>query len=117
MDPATQTQTDLGCFSVSLAVKDIHKSLAFYEALGFEKLDGNLEQNWIILKNGEARIGLFQGMFDSDLLTFNPSNLRDIEAGLKEKGIAIDKPTEGDDGPCHMTLTDPDGRTILLDQH
>ena len=106
----------LGHFSVSLAVKDIRKSLAFYEALGFETLDGDVEQNWLILKSGEAKIGLFQGMFDDDLLTFNPSDARVLEQALKDKGIQPETAIEGDEGPAHFTLKDPDGRTILVDQ-
>lgn len=106
----------LGHFSVSLAVKDIRRSLAFYEALGFEKLDGDVEQNWLILKSGEAKIGLFQGMFEEDLLTFNPSDARALEKALKDKGIEPETGTSGDEGPAHFVLKDPDGRTILVDQ-
>jgi len=105
-----------GHFSVSLAVKDIRKSLAFYEGLGFEILDGDVEQNWIILKSGEAKIGLFQGMFEADVLTFNPSDARAVLRGLKDRGLAQDVEIDGDSGPAHFTLTDPDGRTVLFDQ-
>ena len=106
---------DAGHFSMSFAVKDIRKSADFYAAFGFEKLDGNIEQNWLILKKGETKIGLFQGMFEDDMLTFNPADARAVEASLKAAGIEIEKPTEGTSGPAHFTVLDPDGRRILVD--
>ncbi|MGE0191546.1 MAG: VOC family protein [Planctomycetota bacterium] len=121
---------DLGAFSVNLAVKDIAASRAFYEALGFTTMGGDQDQGWLILRNGNARIGLFQGMFEKNLLTFNPGwdadaktvegfqDVRDIERLLQERGIPLVK-TVGDSasGPGHLVLEDPDGNPILLDQH
>lgn len=112
-----QSATALGRFSVSLAVKDIHKSLAFYQALGFEQVFGEIEQNWVILQHGEAKIGLFQGMFEANIMTFNPKNARAIEAHLKAQGIAPDPAIDAAEGPCHFMVTDPDGNTVLVDQH
>ena len=107
---------DLGMFSVSLAVQDLQASRAFYEKLGFKKLDGD-EQSWLILENGGAKIGLFQGMFDKNILTFNPSNVREIQKQLKAQGISlIEEADETSDGPAHITLVDPDGNPILIDQ-
>jgi catechol 2,3-dioxygenase-like lactoylglutathione lyase family enzyme len=108
---------ELGTFSVSLAVKDIAASRAFYEALGFEVFAGEQEQRWLILRNGDANIGLFQGMFEGNILTFNPSDVRAVQATLKERGIALTLEAQGDSGPGHATLVDPDGNAILLDQH
>ena len=108
---------ELGQFSVSLAVKDLAKSRAFYEALGFSQVAGEAEKNWIILKNGEAHIGLFQGMFEQNLMTFNPQDARAIEKAIDAAGYAIDKRTEGSKGPAHLMLRDPDGNPILIDQH
>ncbi|MBC7813831.1 MAG: VOC family protein [Burkholderiales bacterium] len=109
---------ELGTFSVSLAVKDIKASRAFYEKLGFEVIDGDEAQNWLILRNGEAKIGLFQGMFESNVLTFNPTDVRGIQKSLKGKGIAFGmEADEATSGPAHTTLVDPDGNAILLDQH
>ncbi|MBW8361697.1 MAG: VOC family protein [Kaistella sp.] len=121
---------NLGAFSVSLNVKDIHASKEFYENLGFETLGGNIDQNWLILKNGSTVIGLFQGMFKDNILTFNPGwsqdaknldefeDVREIQKKLKENGLELDK--EADDsttGPEHILLKDPDGNVIMLDQH
>ena len=108
---------ELGQFSVSLTVKDLAKSRAFYETLGFAMVAGEPEKNWIILKNGEAHIGLFQGMFDANLMTFNPKDARGIEKAIDKAGYAIEKRTEGTEGPAHFTLLDPDGNRILVDQH
>ena len=108
---------DLGTFSVSLAVKDIAASRAFYEALGFAAIAGDQAQSWLILKNGDAKIGLFQGMFDANILTFNPTDVRAIQATLKARGIALTLEAVGEVGPAHATLLDPDGNAILLDQH
>jgi predicted lactoylglutathione lyase len=120
----------LGCFSISLAVKNINKSYEFYQTLGFEKYHGDIEQGWLILKNGETNIGLFQGMFENNILTFNPGwdqngketasfdDVRDIQKHLVESGVKIDTPAdENSQGPAHMVLTDPDGNQIMLDQH
>jgi lactoylglutathione lyase len=120
----------LGAFSVSLSVKDIHASKAFYEHLGFEVFHGNIEQNWLILKNGTTVIGIFQGMFSGNMLTFNPGwdnsaqnvdpfdDVRVIQQHLKSVGItpnpAADEQTTG---PAHFSITDPDGNVILVDQH
>lgn len=122
--------SSLGAFSISLSVKDIHASKAFYEKLGFTSMGGNIDQNWLILKNGDVIIGLFQGMFQGNLLTFNPGwdqnaqnvsefdDVRTIQQGLKENGIALlseaDSATEG---PASCMFTDPDGNVILIDQH
>jgi len=120
----------LGAFSVSLSVKDINVSKAFYENLGFSVFAGGLEMNYLIMKNGNALVGLFQGMFDNNILTFNPgwdenaSNLdefddvRDIQKTLKSKGVKFE--TEADEsttGPASFVITDPDGNAILIDQH
>lgn len=120
----------LGAFSVSLSVKDIHASRAFYEKLGFTKLGGDVGQNWLILKNEQTVIGLFQGMFEKNLLTFNPGwnqeaqetdpfdDVRTIQQHLKQAGITLDSEAdENTAGPSHITLTDPDGNHILIDQH
>ncbi|WP_080846257.1 VOC family protein [Cytobacillus gottheilii] len=120
----------LGAFSVSLNVKDIHVSKEFYETLGFKTLGGDITQNWLILKNEHTVIGLFQGMFEKNLLTFNPgwddnaknlehfTDVRELQKELKEKGIKIIKEAEeSTEGPAFITLEDPDGNPILIDQH
>lgn len=120
----------LGAFSISLAVKDIGASIAFYKSLGFEDMGGVPDQNWVILKNGDTVIGLFQGMFEGNMLTFNPGwdqaaqpvdpfdDVRDIQKHLKSEGVAIDaEADESTSGPAHIMLTDPDGNAILIDQH
>ncbi|MEM0986785.1 MAG: VOC family protein [Pseudomonadota bacterium] len=120
----------LGAFSISLAVKDIEASKAFYEALGFSQMGGDLTQNWAILRNGETVIGLFQGMFDSNILTFNPgwdqnaenvdpfTDVRTLQTRLKAAGIEIvQEADETGSGPASFTITDPDGNAILVDQH
>ena len=120
----------LGAFSVSLAVKDIHKSKAFYEQLGFEAFGGDIEQNWLILRSEDTVIGLFQGMFDTNTLTFNPgwdqraqpldtfTDVREIEQQLKERGVKLESETGGSEvGPASFFLLDPDGNPILFDQH
>lgn len=121
---------DLGAFSISLSVKDLTRSRAFYEDLGFEVAGGNADENWLILRNGEHVIGLFQDMFEGNILTFNPgwtqhsetlagfADVRDIQQKLKESGIELQ--TEADEtstGPASFMLVDPDGNTILVDQH
>lgn len=122
--------TTLGAFSVSLAVKDLQVSRAFYEKLGFQPFAGKAEHNWLILKNGSAIIGLFQGMFERNILTFNPGwgddaqpletfdDVRELQRRLRAQGI---EPTaaadEASTGPASCVITDPDGNPILLDQH
>ncbi len=121
---------ELGAFSVSLAVKDLSASRAFYEKLGFEQAGGDPEQNWLILRNGEHVIGLFQGMFEQNILTFNPgwdqrsnalesfTDIRDMQKSLKSKGIAFQSEAdESGTGPGSFVIADPDGNTILVDQH
>ena len=120
----------LGALSISLTVKDIHKSKEFYEKLGFTYKGGNIDQNWIVLKNENAVIGLFQGMFEKNIITFNPGwdgnaqnidefdDVRKIQATLKESGISLTREAdETTTGPEYITLTDPDGNNILIDQH
>ena len=120
----------LGAFSISLSVKDIAASRAFYEKFGFEVLGGNQDENWLILKNGEAVIGLFQGMFEGNLLTFNPgwdqsakpvgpfTDVREIQRRLKEQGIGLSpEADETTTGPGYFMGVDPDGNPILGDQH
>ena len=121
---------DLGAFSVSLAVKDLEKSRAFYAELGFETFAGTAEHGYLILKNGEHLIGLFQGMFEGNILTFNPgwdqsagetdtfTDIRELQKQLKSKGIALTtEADENSEGPASLTLVDPDGNAILIDQH
>ncbi len=121
---------ELGAFSVSLSVKDIEASRKFYEKLGFESFGGDQSQNWLILKNGETVIGLFQGMFEGNLLTFNPgwnqqaeaidsfTDVREIQRELKAQGIDfVQEADETTTGPAHFIIVDPDGNTILIDQH
>ena len=120
----------LGAFSISLSVKDLQKSRGFYEKLGFSHMAGAMEQNYLIMKNGDHIIGLFQAMFDGNMLTFNPGwdqnaqnlesfdDVRDIQKKLKEQGIEIQKEAdETTSGPEHIYLKDPDGNMILIDQH
>ncbi|MBP1989605.1 VOC family protein [Paenibacillus eucommiae] len=120
----------LGAFSVSLSVKDIHKSKLFYENLGFQVLGGDITQNWLIMKNESCIIGLFQGMFEKNILTFNPgwnengenlnsfTDIRDIQKQLKAKGIKLlSEADETSEGPASFTIEDPDGNPILIDQH
>ena len=120
----------LGAFSVSLTVKDIHTSKAFYEKLGFESFGGDITQNWLIMKNGDCVIGLFQGMFEKNMLTFNPgwsqnaenlesfTDIRDIQKQLKVDGIELlTEADETTEGPASLIVKDPDGNPILLDQH
>ncbi|WP_299223027.1 VOC family protein [uncultured Psychroserpens sp.] len=120
----------LGAFSVSLSVKDIHISKTFYETLGFTVFAGDIERNYLIMKNNETIIGLFQGMFEQNILTFNPgwdqnantlesyTDVRAIEKHVKAKGITLERETDGSDsGPASIVFYDPDGNTILIDQH
>jgi lactoylglutathione lyase len=123
-------QLQLGAFSISLTVKNIHTSKNFYEALGFSVFGGDISQNWVIMKNGNSLIGLFQGMFEKNIITFNPGwdenaknvepfdDVRKIQEVLKEKGIQLETETdENTSGPGYITLQDPDGNNILIDQH
>lgn len=120
----------LGAFSISLSVKDLQKSKDFYEKLGFTIMAGGTAQNYLIMKNGSTLIGLFQAMFDGNMLTFNPGwdenaqnlesfdDVREIQKKLKKDGIEIDKEAdESTSGPEHIYLKDPDGNMILIDQH
>ena len=120
----------LGAFSVSLSVKDINKSKSFYENLGFQVLGGDITQNWLIMKNESCIIGLFQGMFEKNILTFNPgwnenaenldsfTDIRDLQKQLKAKGIKmLTEADETSEGPASFTIEDPDGNPILVDQH
>ncbi len=121
---------ELGAFSISLAVKDIEASKAFYEKFGFTVIGGDASQNWLILKNGDHVIGLFQGMFEKNTLTFNPgwdsnaskldsfTDIRDLQRQLKKEGVQL--MTEADEtttGPASFVVIDPDGNPILVDQH
>ncbi len=128
--PNPKLKMDLGGFSVSLNVRDIEASKAFYEKLGFESLGGDCGQGWTILKNGEHVIGLFQGMFEKNLLTFNPgwdqsaqnvsrfTDVRALRDELKQRGVSIvSDDVKGDDGPGSFVIEDPDGNPILIDQH
>lgn len=120
----------LGAFSVSLAVKDIQASKRFYEKLGFTTFMGDAAQNWLILRNGDCVIGLFQGMFEDNILTFNPgwdgnaqplasfTDIRELQRQLKAKGVALQKEAaENSTGPASFVAVDPDGNPILVDQH
>ncbi|WP_299097547.1 VOC family protein [uncultured Winogradskyella sp.] len=120
----------LGAFSVSLAVKDIKASKTFYETLGFKVFAGDLDKNYLIMKNESTLIGLFQGMFENNILTFNPgwdqdantletySDVRDIQKHLKSNNIALtSEADESTTGPASLVVLDPDGNAILIDQH
>lgn len=121
---------ELGAFSVSLAVKDIAASRAFYEKLGFTVFGGKQEQKWLIMKNGPHVIGLFQGMFDKNILTFNPgwdqsanalpgfTDVRELQRQLKAQGVEfVSEADESTTGPASFVAVDPDGNPILVDQH
>ena len=120
----------LGAFSISLSVKDINKSVDFYKNLGFSDFGGDINQKWVILKNGDAIIGLFEGMFEGNIITFNPgwdqnaqnltdfNDVREIQQYLKDKGVNLMKEADtSTNGPESITLSDPDGNNILIDQH
>ena len=120
----------LGAFSISLSVKDIKASQAFYEKIGFTVFGGDIDQNWLILKNGEHVIGLFQGMFEKNILTFNPGwdqeaqpldsfeDVRSIHQKLKSQGVGVvQEENLGMEGPGSFMIFDPDGNPILIDQH
>jgi len=121
---------ELGAFSISLTVKDIEVSKAFYEKLGFKVFMGDISQNWLILKNGEHVIGLFQGMFERNILTFNPgwdrnaqkldtfTDVRELQRQLKAQGVKLlSEADESTTGPASFMVMDPDGNPILVDQH
>jgi catechol 2,3-dioxygenase-like lactoylglutathione lyase family enzyme len=121
---------ELGAFSISLAVKDIQASKEFYEKLGFSEFGGDITQNWVILKKGATIIGLFQGMFDKNSLTFNPgwdsdaqvidsfTDVRHLQRRLKEQGVEfVAEADEASTGPASFIIVDPDGNPILVDQH
>lgn len=109
---------ETGQFSVSLAVKDIDASLDFYRKLGFQVYDGDKSQGWLILTHGTTAIGLFQGMFDRNMLTFNPKDVRAVQKELLDAGVElIEKADPDSDGPAHITMADPDGNPIMFDQH
>jgi catechol 2,3-dioxygenase-like lactoylglutathione lyase family enzyme len=121
---------ELGAFSISLAVKDLAASRAFYESLGFTAFAGDAAQNWLVLKNGAHVIGLFQGMFDKNILTFNPgwdqnaqalgayTDVRELQRQLRAQGVAFaSEADETTTGPASFMLVDPDGNPVLFDQH
>ena len=121
---------ELGAFSVSLSVADIEASREFYEKLGFEPVGGNAADNWLILRNGDHVIGLFQGMFEKNILTFNPgwdqqsnetesfTDVREIQRRLREQGVELaSEADENSEGPASVTLVDPNGNPVLIDQH
>lgn len=122
---------ELGAFSISLAVQDLAASQAFYEKLGFSVTGGDPDEGWVILVNPPAVIGLFHGMFDKNVLTFNPglvlggeqpetfTDVREIQAALEQAGLELVETVDPDatDGPAHVALVDPDGNPILIDQH
>lgn len=113
---------ELGTHSTSLAVNDIKASKAFYEKLGFQKLEGlgSVEDKWLIMINGDVKIGLFEGMFENNIITFNPENARANYKILKEDGVTFSMESDSihqEKGPCHFSISDPDGNQILFDQH
>ena len=119
----------LGAFSISLGVKDLAASKTFYEKLGFESFGGAEEHNFLIMKNGDTIVGLFQGMFEGPMLTFNPgwdqnaaevnpyTDVRDIKSTLRDAGLEITQEQGDDSGPGSFVVVDPDGYPILIDQH
>jgi catechol 2,3-dioxygenase-like lactoylglutathione lyase family enzyme len=121
---------ELGAFSVSLTVQDIEASKTFYEKLGFQAFGGDITQNWLILRNGDCIIGLFQGMFEKNILTFNPgwdknankldsfTDVRQLQQALKAQGVEfVNEADENTTGPAFFIVTDPDGNPIMMDQH
>lgn len=129
-DITEEETVELGNFSVSLAVKDIEASRRFYEKLGFSVFGGDQSQHWLIMKNGDHAIGLFQGMFEKNILTFNPgwdsnarklgkfTDVRELQRQLKAGGVTMmTEADEGSTGPASFMVADPDGNTILVDQH
>ncbi len=126
----SRPEFDLGAFSVSLVVKDLAASRGFYEKLGFAVTGGDAAQDWLVLRNGTTTIGLFQGMFERNMLTFNPgwgsnatplasfTDVRELQHELKGAGVSLVLETDEDGtGPAHIMLVDPDGNPILIDQH
>lgn len=121
---------ELGAFSISLTVKNITASRAFYEKLGFVQFGGDMSQNWLIMRNGSAIVGLFQGMFERNMLTFNPgwdgdaheldefTDVRDLQRQLKAAGVTfVSEAEEQSEGPASFIVVDPDGNPVLVDQH
>lgn len=122
---------DLGAFSISLAVKNIEASKEFYEKLGFVQFGGHIDQKWLIMKNGDHIIGLFEGMFEKNIITFNPgwdqdardleefTDVRELQESFRESGIAPEMEVEegSREGPGSMVIVDPDGNQIMFDQH
>ncbi|MEQ8858917.1 MAG: hypothetical protein RIC56_09735 [Pseudomonadales bacterium] len=121
---------DLGTFSISLTVKDLSRSRAFYEKLGFEVFHGEPGQNWLIMRNGACTVGLFEGMFERNILTFNPgwddqarplskfTDVREIQQRLQAAGVALESAADpGSSGPASCLVIDPDGNPVLIDQH
>jgi catechol 2,3-dioxygenase-like lactoylglutathione lyase family enzyme len=121
---------ELGAFSVSLTVQDIEASKTFYEKLGFQAFGGDITQNWLILRNGDCIIGIFQGMFEKNILTFNPgwdknankldsfTDVRQLQQALKAQGVEfVNEADENTTGPAFFIITDPDGNPIMMDQH
>ena len=130
MPTANHDVMPLGAFSISLAVKDLAASRAFYEKFGFTTMGGDAAQGWLILKNGEHVLGLFQGMFEKNMLTFNPgwdqaaqnlaefTDVRELQRRLKAAGVTLTaEADESTSGPAHFMAIDPDGNPILVDQH
>ena len=130
VDEQNDDKLKLGAFSISLSVKNLDSSRQFYEKFGFTKLGGGMEQNYLIMKNENAVIGLFLGMFEGNILTFNPgwdengkdierfNDIREIQSRLTGEGVKIDSPIDTTtEGPASLMLTDPEGNVILLDQH
>ena len=121
---------NLGAFSISLTVKDLAASRAFYEKLGFTKFGGDQDQKWLIMKSGTTLVGLFEGMFEKNMLTFNPgwdadakelpefTDVRELQRRLEEQGVPIETRADpATSGPAHFVVVDPDGNPILVDQH
>lgn len=128
--PMGEDKMQFGNFSVSLAVKDINASKAFYEKLDFQQVGGDLKHNYVIMQNGSTTIGLFQGMFERNILTFNPGwnrksetleefqDVRDLQATIKDRGITpVTEADPATNGPASFVIVDPDGNSILVDQH
>lgn len=120
---------ELGNFSVSLSVADLRKSMEFYGKLGFVQRGGNIDENWVVMRNDDTIIGLFQGMFEGNMMTFNPgwdrdaqelpefTDVREIQAELEAGGVELTQRAEPGSGPGYLSLIDPDGNVILIDQH
>ena len=130
MSEPASSPLPLGAFSISLSVQDLAVSREFYEKLGFKIIGGVAEQTWLILQNGDTTIGIFQGMFEGNMLTFNPgwnarqetlenfSDVREIQGALEEQAVELDsRADQSTTGPASIMLRDPDGNVILIDQH